>query len=1111
MTRDDGPQLTVWQAPASWWRRAESFRGLSPDRKIRLSPDAADDIDRLLERTAQTLERVIGHEATSQELAAAAHAYLAARVRGAESDVSALGVAVVWLVCTDYPEAALQTVFADDVVTRHGVRVAAEAAVLRAQLRIDHHAPSTDAPRVPVRSVTRRAHTNLTNYWLGDTNSRLRSLIAALPGADHDDLVSALARHRGTTMAADLVSSFLVPDQRQWVAEDLASVSRHDDDFRAASTLLASVTSLDQAEFLFAAATSPDHAVWVIGQSMSLVYSMCANIGPGPEHLVAEFLDGGLTAADKKRCAAILGDFRTDAGLGLLLDRLDHRYVEAAVREAMAKAPRRTAELLAGRADADPRVAELLRDHLIAHPDLVGHTSDDVPPPFLDAAPERIPCAPDSAVPTVLLSPPWLHRRGLGSPEVLAGAARGRPTTTTWLPGERQSWARAVGDGLPWLGERTWAQVIADVTAGRFRSPIGALSYAPDDLVRPVLRNLPVPADVWYAGPPLRRILARFGDDAADFVLRVAATRPVQLAGLLMPMDGSVVTSHMMRWLGSKAIRADARQWFDRHIATAALDVVAAAVGPHGPDRPVAVKTLRELDRMGHRADLLRAAQNCHEQAPRVVLTVLDSDPLDELPHRIPPLPDWVNPALLPQVLLLDGRALSDAATRHLCTMLALSRPGDVYAGLDIVRATVDADTLAEMAWGLFERWSGAGFPDTQGWVLGALGILGSDDTVRRLAPLLREWPLRSAHRRAAAGLQVLADIGSDAALAQLSRVAQSPRSPSLRAKAQAHIQEVADALGLSPADLADRVVPDLGLDADATVRFDYGGRSFVATVGAELSVTLTDAGGSVIRVMPRPGAHDDAGAAAEYKRYRTFRKELAELSNQLIARFEQAMLTRRRWTMGAVRRHLIAHPLLWPLCRGLVWSVEASNGEPRLFRFAASRTPVDIDQNALTIGDDETVTIPHPLTIGGEIAAWSRVFDEVGISQPFEQLHRDVFDGDVRIRLRELEGRKSSTSRLLELTSHGWRREQPQERGAQIALVKHVDDRVAAVIMAFPGFNVANPRQWSEQKIVHAFVPAFADSPPMDPITGSELIRDLATLETQPVNGDESDFVGAP
>ncbi|MDG3011977.1 DUF4132 domain-containing protein [Rhodococcus sp. D2-41] len=1111
MTQRHGLQLTAWQAPASWWRRAESFRGLSPARKIRLSPGATDDIDRLLVRTTETLERVIGHEATSPELAAAARAYLATQDRGAKSDVSALGVAVVWLVCTDYPEAALQTVFADDVVARHGVRVAAEAAVLRAQLRIHHHPPSTDAPHVLVRSVTHRAHTDLTNYWLGEANSRLRSLIAALPGADHDGLVRALARHRGAAMAADLVSSFLVPDQVQWVTEDLTSVTRHDDEFWAASKLLASVISLDQAEFLFASATSPDHAVWVIGQSMNLVYSMCANIGAGTEHIVADLLDGGLTAADKKRCAAILGDFRTDIGFGLLLDRLDHQYVEPAVRAAMAKEPRRTAELLAGRAAADPRVAEILRDHLLAHPDLVGHTPDDVPPPALDATPDRVPCAPDSAVPTVLLAPPWLHRRGLGSPEVLAGAAHGRPTTTTWLPGERQSWAGAFGDGLPWLGDRTWAQVIADITAGRSRSPFGALSYAPDDLIRPALRNLPVPADVWYAGPPLRRILARFGDDAADFVLRVAVTRPVQLAGLLMPMDGSVVTSHMMRWLGSKAIRADARQWFDRHIATAALDVVAAAVGPHGPERPLAVQTLRELDRRGHRTDLLRAAQNCHEQAPRVVLTVLDSDPLDELPRRIPALPEWVNPALLPQVLLAEGRALPDAAVLNLCTMLALSRPGDVYAGLDIVRATVDVDTLAEIVWGLFERWSSVGFPCAQGWVLGSLGILGNDDTVRRLAPLLREWPLRSAHRRAAAGLQVLADIGSDAALTQLSRLAQFPRFPSLRAEAQARIQEVADALGLSPADLADRVVPDLSLAADATARFDYGDRSFVATVGAKLSLTLTDPAGSVIRAMPRPGAHDGDLAAAEYKRYRTFRKELAELSNQLIARFEQAMLTRRRWTMGSVRCHLIAHPLMWQLCRGLVWSVEAADGEPRLFRFASSRTPVDIDQNALTIRDDEMVTVPHPLTIGEEITAWARAIDEARISQPFEQLHRDVFDGDVRTRLRELEGRKTPTSRLLELTSHGWWREQPQERGAQIALMKHVDDRVAAVIMVFPGFNAANPRQWSEQKIVHAFVPTFADSPPMDPITGSELVRDLATLETQPVSGNEGDFVGAP
>lgn len=631
--------------------------------------------------------------------------------------------------------------------------------------------------------------------------------------------------------------------------------------------------------------------------------------------------------------------------------------------------------------------------------------------------------------------------------------------------------------------------------------------------MRPLLPDLALPHRIAYATPVLRRILARLDTDAVDYVTRVVAARPARNAHLLMPVDGSAVVADMLRWLESKSLRTVAQQWFDRHIETAAADVIAVAVGPVGAERSRAERALRTLDRRGRRETLLRAAQGCHDRAVDVVTEMLDADPLSELPNRIPALPDWVDPRLLPPVTLAgDGRALPAQVVRNICTMLALSRPDDVYAGVDIVRHFVDADSLAEMVWGLFERWAEVGFPNPQGWVLDALGTVGNDDTARRLAPLLLAWPLESAHRRAAAGLEALAGIGTDVALGRLWSISQGLRFPALRKKADAHIRQVADELGLSPVELADRLIPDLGLGADGTTVFDYGTRTFVVSVDERLRPTIADTEGRSLPRLPRPKADDADGAADEYKRYNVLRKELAGLADELIGRFEKAMLSQRRWTMGNLRAHLLNHPLAWHVCSRLVWAAEpVDSGAATLFRFSPFRTPIGVDGADIVVDDAAVVTIPHPVLMTESVDAWSHVFEEADIAQPFEQLHRGVFAGDATATLREMEGTKTSTRELLSLKARGWEREQPQERGAQIAIEKHLGEHHVGVLMVFPGFNVANPQEWAEQKIVHAFVSGLQENTVLDPVAASELLRDLSTIDTHPIVGDEPDLVGEP
>src|SRR5690606_6249017 len=162
---------------------------------------------------------------------------------------------------------------------------------------------------------------------------------------------------------------------------------------------------------------------------------------------------------------------------------------------------------------------------------------------------------------------------------------------------------------------------------------------------------------------------------------------------------------------------------------------------------------------------------------------------------------------------------------------------------------------LAEWGWSLFLAWRVAGLPAKEGWVLDAQGMIGNDETVRRLAPIIRAWPGEGGHARAVRGLDVLAAIGTDVALMHLHGIAQKAGRRRLRSRAGGKIAEVAASLALPAEQLADRLVPDLGLEADGRTGLDYGRRRFVVGFDEQLRPYVADEDGTRRKDLPKPGA----------------------------------------------------------------------------------------------------------------------------------------------------------------------------------------------------------------------------------------------------------------
>ncbi|RSN68899.1 hypothetical protein DMH08_09670 [Actinomadura sp. WAC 06369] len=378
------------------------------------------------------------------------------------------------------------------------------------------------------------------------------------------------------------------------------------------------------------------------------------------------------------------------------------------------------------------------------------------------------------------------------------------------------------------------------------------------------------------------------------------------------------------------------------------------------------------------------------------------------------------------------------------------------------------------------------------------------------LSPVIRAWPGEGGHRNAVTGLDVLAEIGTGLALSHLDSISRKVKFKALRARAQEKVQEVADGLGLTAEQLADRLVPAFGLDADGAMTLDYGPRRFTVGFDEQLKPFVVDEAGKVRKALPKPGAKDDPELApAAHKAFAALKKDVRGAASDALLRLERALVTGRRWTAAEFRTYLVGHPLVGHLARRLVWLAEDGGGTAS-FRVAEDGTFADAADETFVLPEAARVGIAHPLHLGDSLPAWAEVFADYEILQPFEQLTRPVHvltDAEREgYRLERFEGLDVPFGTLLALVRRGWERGQPLDAGLERWISRRADGW-HLVINLSPGIAVgAVDATGDTQRLTAVWLAPRPDdhrpSPPaplrlgdLAPVTASEILTDLAAL----------------
>ncbi|WP_141585844.1 DUF4132 domain-containing protein [Actinomadura sp. WMMA1423] len=574
------------------------------------------------------------------------------------------------------------------------------------------------------------------------------------------------------------------------------------------------------------------------------------------------------------------------------------------------------------------------------------------------------------------------------------------------------------------------------------------------------------------------------------------ATRPILLKALTSIPDEAVFPL-LLDHMGLKGVPAALREAAERY-PEHAFRALAPLVGDD---------TVRGLAAAGTVRGLLYAHPGLAEALPSAGVEALLPRPAvpdaDDLPRMLAGKPargaktDWADPALLPRILTRGrDRALPASATARLLSLLARKAPEAAE-----LRAHCDRHSLAEFSWAVFQRWHAFGAPSRHSWALAQLGLIGDDTTVRRLSPLIKAWPGQGLSSRAGAALDVLAAIGSDVALTHLFELTRRGKYKGLKGRASRTIDQIAAKRGLTRDALADRAVPDFGLDERGTLVLDYGPRRFTVAFDEQLVPLVAEPNGGLRKSAPKPGPKDDpALAPAAHALFTGLKKDLRTIADQEIKRLELAMITRRSWTPEEFATLFVAHPLLGHIVRRLVWTTDTGTA----FRVDESRAYAGVDDDPFTPAPDARISIAHPVLLGDDVGTWAGLFADYEILQPFEQLgrpvHRLTEEERAAHRLARVEGLVLPYGKAKGHSQGRWESLDADGGFAGWWLARRDPAGLYVVAVLSPGLSHYMYGDGENQKIAALWAgPAPARSPEdsvplgrVDPVTMSEAVHDL-------------------
>jgi len=265
--------------------------------------------------------------------------------------------------------------------------------------------------------------------------------------------------------------------------------------------------------------------------------------------------------------------------------------------------------------------------------------------------------------------------------------------------------------------------------------------------------------------------------------------------------------------------------------------------------------------------------------------------------------------------------------------------------------------------------------------LLAIAAACGDEQTARLASDYIKKWyGLRAAQSKAL--VKMLAWIDDATSVQFLTATAKNFRTAGIRVEAHNARRAMAQRRGWTVDELADRMVPDGGLDAEGRLELDFGSRRFVAELDPGYRLQVRGEDGKLYKDLPQAAKQDDPQRAKESRQlFSKAKREVRAVVKEQIERLFGAMCLEREWSLEDWRRDLLEHPIVGRLCRRLVWSANGEGGEAVLFRPAPK--PLDAAGQEMRPAANAKIAIAHDATTPAAFAApWLEHFADYALDR---------------------------------------------------------------------------------------------------------------------------------
>ncbi|KDM90321.1 DUF4132 domain-containing protein [Photobacterium galatheae] len=397
-----------------------------------------------------------------------------------------------------------------------------------------------------------------------------------------------------------------------------------------------------------------------------------------------------------------------------------------------------------------------------------------------------------------------------------------------------------------------------------------------------------------------------------------------------------------------------------------------------------------------------------------------------------------------------DGKAAHDAVMQ-LCLIYQHHEGYRLPQEARAIASTFTPDSLAQFAHSLLSAYGGK-ITTKNKWLLAIPAIHGDTRVMEALATLLEKYAGGSKHQLAGHTMKLMGLSDQMVAFMAIDRISRNSKKQSVKDAAREAFAIGARQAGITPEELGDQLVDDLGFKGDH-IPFDYCGQTLSLLLNDELKFVIRKPDGKLSKTLPKPKQGDDAEQAKQAKQhFNTLKKLLKAMVELQVKRMEDAFVAWRTWSFERWQALLLGNPVMHKIAGQLVWGVYED--DQLICTFLPNPAPVDTADEPVAIRPDARVGLVHPTELSSEqLAAWQSYVDDWNLTPLFSQLTREAVQlkpaNSTQYTVSDF-GRKSPATVINRLRKNGWSVGSVRDGGSFDEIYKELDGLSVGIEITF-------------------------------------------------------------